>query len=102
MNRDKKPGIQDVPEPSKLRLFPGDIVQEIANRSGLPKVVIRLVVHHFLAEVSDQLADGREFVLPGVGTVFRYWLEPPGPLRPRLQLRFRPSEKLRRALQLYQ
>jgi len=96
------PGLHVVAEPTKTRLYPGDVVAEVAQRSGLPEVIVKLVVHHYLAEVSDRLADGHEFVLPGIGTVFRYQLAPPGPLPPRLQLRFRPAEKLRRALRLYQ
>lgn len=92
-----------VAEPTiKTRLFPGDVAKEVAARSGLPVAVVSPVIHAFLAVVSDQLAAGHEFVMPGVGTVFRHWIEPPGPFASRLQLRFRPAERLRRALQLYQ
>jgi|SRR5450759_5498741 len=87
--------------PKKIRLVPGDVAPLVAARSGLPESLVRLVIRHFLAVMSDELATGHELVLPNTGTIFRYWLESPGPLPNRLQLHFRPSEKLRKALRLH-
>lgn len=85
----------------KTRLFPGDLTPLVAERSGLPESLVMMVVQHYLAVVSDELAEGKEIVFPNTGTILRCWLESPGPLPNRLQLRFRPAEKLRKALRLY-
>jgi len=91
-----------VVEPTiKERLSPGDFVPLVAKRSGLPDVIVRLVIRHYLNEMSDQLAAGKEVILENVGTVYRHWLPMGGSHEARLQLRFRWSERLRKALQLY-
>ena len=101
MNVDKELELHMVAEPTKIRLYPGDVAREVAERSGMPVAVVNPVVKAFLATVSDQLADGNEIVLPSVGVIFRYEIESPA-IGQRLQLRYRPSSRLRRDLQLYQ
>jgi hypothetical protein len=74
--------------PIKTKLFPGDVVAEVAARSGMPAAVVSPVVTAFISVVSDRLVAGHNFCLPTVGTIRHYWLEPLC-LPRRLQLRFR-------------
>jgi hypothetical protein len=51
-----------VAEPT-TRLYPGDLIAEVAQRSGMPVAIVNPVVRAFISAVSDSLATGHDCVL---------------------------------------
>lgn len=40
------------------------LIPQVVERSRLPESIVRIVVHLFLAVISDELAMGHEIILP--------------------------------------